>query len=107
MRCERSRAWMPTAYVYIFIYVHVNINIEQKFFFFFSNWDGAPLGFGALRKLCTPLIGSGSTVLHDHGGLQWTVSLSCPNHGGCSPVRGASFHSSVPGDDVCGPDRQR
>ncbi len=30
--------------------------------FFLSNWDGAPLGVGALRKLHTLRIGSGGTV---------------------------------------------
>ncbi len=47
-------------YIYIYIYVNFNINIEQKFIFL-SNCDGAPLGVGALRKLRTLLIGSGST----------------------------------------------
>ncbi len=31
------------------------------FSFFFSNWDGAPLGVGALCKLRTLHIGSGGT----------------------------------------------
>ncbi len=31
------------------------------FFFFLSNWDGAPMGVGALRKLRTLRIGSGGT----------------------------------------------
>ncbi len=32
------------------------------FFFFLSNWDGAPLVVGALRKLLTLRIGSGGTA---------------------------------------------
>ncbi len=52
-------------YVYIFIYVYVrgNINIEWKFFcVFFFLATGAPLGAGALLKLCTLRIGSGGAV---------------------------------------------
>ncbi len=34
-------------------------NGVSRFFFFLSNWDGAPLGVGALSKLRTLRIGSG------------------------------------------------
>ncbi len=34
----------------------------SRFFVFLSNWDGAPLGVGALRKLRTLCIGSGGTA---------------------------------------------
>ncbi len=40
------------------VYVNFNINID---FFFLSNWDGAPLGVGALYKLRTLRIASGGT----------------------------------------------
>ncbi len=46
----------------VYVYVNCNTNIEQKFFFM-SNWDGAPLGVGALCKLHTPRIESGGTEL--------------------------------------------
>ncbi len=36
--------------------------VSRFFCFFFSNWYGAPLGVGALRKLRTLHIGSGGTV---------------------------------------------
>ncbi len=41
--------------VFMFICVYVNFNI----YFILSNWDGASLGVGALRKRCTV---SGGTV---------------------------------------------
>ncbi len=40
------------------------------FFFFLSNWDGAPLGVGALSKLRTLRIGSGGT------GCLYTINIS-------------------------------
>ncbi len=36
-----------------------DVGMACKVFFFFSNWDGAPLGVGALLKLRTLRIGSG------------------------------------------------
>ncbi len=49
-------------------------------FFFLSNWDGAPLGVGALRKLCTVRIGSSGTGFNDgrvelFQQLLWKVEL--------------------------------
>ncbi len=38
--------------------------MARHVFFFLSNWDGAPLGVGALCKLCTLRIGSGGTACH-------------------------------------------
>ncbi len=66
MRCERSRArageWCVTSFIFLY--------------FFESNWDGAPLGVGALRKRCTLRIGSGGTETTFQ---LWWVSLSSPD----------------------------
>ncbi len=48
-------------YIYIYIYIYVNLIL-----YFFSNWDGAPLGVGALRKLRTLRIGSGGTDVNSN-----------------------------------------
>ncbi len=42
----------------------------RVFLFFLSNWDGAPLGVGALSKLRTLHIGSGGT------GCLYTINIS-------------------------------
>ncbi len=46
-------------YVFMLDYVHVYVNIRTKVIFL-SNWD-APLGDGALLRLCTLRIESGGT----------------------------------------------
>ncbi len=57
-------------YICIYVYVNFNINIERIFFFFFlSNCDSGPLGVGALRKLHTLRIWSGSTANNLTGDL--------------------------------------
>ncbi len=61
--------------IYIYIYVNFNINIKRKFFFL-SNWDGAPLGVGALRKLRTLCIGSGGTGNKYIKNSKWCLSES-------------------------------
>ncbi len=56
IRCQRAQMWewrVTFFFLYLFIYV---------FLFFLSNWDGAPLGVGALRRLHTLRIGSGGTA---------------------------------------------
>ncbi len=52
------------------IYLHSAANMRceraqmarQVYLIFLSNWDGAPLGVGVLRKLHTLHVGSGTTV---------------------------------------------